>query len=102
MLPGAFNPPPAVDSAVVRVTPKAEAVIEPELEDRFRSFVLAAFGLRRKQLVRVVRTVASLDAERAQDVVARCDLDPMARPETLTPAEFARLVRVLYAAPSSR
>jgi 16S rRNA (adenine1518-N6/adenine1519-N6)-dimethyltransferase len=102
VLPGAFNPPPAVDSAVVRVTPKAAAVIEPELEDRFRSFVLAAFGLRRKQLVRVVRTVASLDAERAQDVVARCDLDPMARPETLTPADFARLVRVLYAAPSSR
>lgn len=100
--PGAFNPPPAVDSAVVRVTPKPASVIEPELEDRYRSFVLAAFGLRRKQLVRVVRTVASLDAERAQSIVADCGLDPMARPETLTPAEFARLVRALYAAPSSR
>jgi len=101
VLPGAFNPPPAVDSAVVRITPKAEAAIEPELEERYRSFVLAAFGLRRKQLVRVIRTVASLDAERALDVVTRCGLDPMARPETLTPVEFARLVRTLYAAPSS-
>ncbi|WP_337170468.1 16S rRNA (adenine(1518)-N(6)/adenine(1519)-N(6))-dimethyltransferase RsmA [Gemmatimonas aurantiaca] len=93
--PGAFNPPPAVDSAVVRITPREQAVIEPELEARYRSFVLAAFGLRRKQLVRVVRTVASLDAERAGAVVAACGLSPEARPETLTPADFARLVRAL-------
>jgi 16S rRNA (adenine1518-N6/adenine1519-N6)-dimethyltransferase len=102
VLPGAFNPPPAVDSAIVRVTPKATAAIEPALEERYRSFVLAAFGLRRKQLVRVVRTIAALDAGRAQEVVVACGLDPLARPETLTPAEFARLVRVLYAAPASR
>lgn len=94
--PGAFNPPPAVDSAVVRVTPKPVPVVEPALEVRFRSFVLAAFGLRRKQLVRVVRTVASLDAERALAVVTACGLDPAARPETLSPAEFATLVRALY------
>lgn len=95
VLPGAFNPPPAVDSAVVRVTPKPASVIERALEAKFRSFVLAAFGLRRKQLVRVVRTIASLDAERAQAVVAACGLNPEARPETLTPAEFATLVRAL-------
>lgn len=93
--PGSFNPPPAVDSAVVRVVPRDEPVIEAALEARFRSFVLAAFGLRRKQLVRVLRTVASLDVERAGAVVAACGLDPAARPETLTPAEFAALVRVL-------
>ena len=110
VLPGAFNPPPAVDSAVVCVTPKAVPVVEPALEKRFRSFVLAAFGLRRKQLVRVVRTAASLDAERALAVVTACGLNPEARPETLTPAEFASLVRALVAlggaegqaAPSSR
>lgn len=98
--PGSFNPPPAVDSAIVRVTPKATAVVEPAIEARYRSFVLAAFGLRRKQLVRVVRTVAALDAERAQAVVLACGLDPAARPETLSPAEFALLVRALY--PSAR
>jgi 16S rRNA (adenine1518-N6/adenine1519-N6)-dimethyltransferase len=89
-----------VDSAIVRVTPKATAVVEPAIEARYRSFVLAAFGLRRKQLVRVVRTVAALDAERAQAVVLACGLDPAARPETLSPAEFALLVRALY--PSAR
>jgi 16S rRNA (adenine1518-N6/adenine1519-N6)-dimethyltransferase len=97
--PGAFNPPPAVDSAVVRVTPRDDVVIEPALEARFRTFVLAAFGLRRKQLVRVVRTIANLDAERAAAVVASCGLSAEARPETLTAADFAALVRALYAAP---
>lgn len=99
--PSAFNPPPAVDSAVVRVLPRADAVVEPELEKRFRSFVLAAFGLRRKQLIRVVRTVASLDAERAGAVVASCGLSPEVRPETLTPTEFAKLVRALRATPEA-
>lgn len=94
--PGAFNPPPSVDSAVVRVTPKAVPVIEAALEARYRSFVLASFGLRRKQLVRVLRTVAALDAERAQAIIGQCGLDPAARPETLSPADFANLVRVLY------
>jgi hypothetical protein len=44
--PSAFNPPPTVESAVVRVTPRAVPSVEPELEATFRSFVLAAFGLR--------------------------------------------------------
>lgn len=113
--PGSFNPPPAVDSAIVRVVPRSGPVVEPSREARFRSFVLAAFGLRRKQLVRVLRTVASLDVEQATAVVASCGLDPAARPETLTPAQFAALVRQLtpgspaeaagpedQAAPSSR
>jgi 16S rRNA (adenine1518-N6/adenine1519-N6)-dimethyltransferase len=100
--PGAFNPPPSVDSAVVRVKPKATSVVAADLEDRYRSFVLAAFGLRRKQLIRVVRTVASLDADRALEVVTSCGLDPSARPETLSPAEFALLVRALYPGGAAR
>jgi 16S rRNA (adenine1518-N6/adenine1519-N6)-dimethyltransferase len=98
--PSAFNPPPTVDSAVVRVTPRAVPSVEPAIEEAFRSFVLSAFGLRRKQLIRVVRTVASLDAERAAAVLQQAGLPNEVRPETLTPAEFARLVRVLTARPS--
>ncbi len=99
--PSAFNPPPTVESAVVRVTPRAVPSVEPELEATFRSFVLAAFGLRRKQLIRVVRTVASLDAERAAALLAAAGLDNEVRPETLTAADFARLVRVLTPRPDS-
>ncbi|MEO7521735.1 MAG: 16S rRNA (adenine(1518)-N(6)/adenine(1519)-N(6))-dimethyltransferase, partial [Gemmatimonas sp.] len=69
--------------------------IAPALERRFRGVVIAAFGLRRKQLVRVVRTIASLDAPQAAEVLVRAGLRPDVRPETLSPADFARLVEQL-------
>lgn len=93
--PGAFNPPPTVDSAIVRITPRRHAVIKQALETRFRSFVQAAFGLRRKQLIRVIRTVSSLDPVRASEIIAECGLTPALRPEVLTAEDFARLVRAL-------
>ncbi len=93
--PGAFNPPPTVDSAVVRVVPRPDPAISEALETRYRKFVQAAFGLRRKQLVRVVRTIAALDAPTAEAIIAHCALRPDARPEVLSPEDFARLVTAL-------
>jgi 16S rRNA (adenine1518-N6/adenine1519-N6)-dimethyltransferase len=97
--PGAFQPPPQVDSAVIRVTPRDDPVVAADEEARFRGLVQEAFGLRRKQLRRVVRTIARLDAERAEAVLAEAGLDPEARPETLSPTDFARLVRALPGGP---
>jgi len=93
--PGAFRPPPSVDSAIVRLTPRPEAVVSPALEDDFRTFVQDAFGLRRKQMRRVIRTVAHLDVERADEVLAAAQVDPEARPETLAPEQFAGLLHAL-------
>lgn len=90
---GAFTPPPKVESAVIRVTPRLDPVIEADEEEPFRTMVQGAFGLRRKQLKRVVRTLWALDAEQAGAVVARAGLDPEARPETLSPSDFAALLR---------
>jgi len=92
---GSFQPPPKVESAVVRIDPRDDPVIAPDEEPRFRRFVQDAFGLRRKQLKRVVRTIANLPAERVDAVLTAAGLDPMARPEVLTPEEFARLLRVV-------
>jgi 16S rRNA (adenine1518-N6/adenine1519-N6)-dimethyltransferase len=64
-------------------------------ERRFRTFVQAAFGMRRKQMVRVVRTVSGLDPEAAAAVLAEAGVAPGARPETLAPEAFARVVRAL-------
>lgn len=93
--PSAFQPAPTVESAVVRVTPRAIPAIDAVLEARFRAFVQAAFGLRRKQLVRVIRTVTALDPDRAAAVIASCGLTTDLRPEVLTAEDFARLVRAL-------
>jgi 16S rRNA (adenine1518-N6/adenine1519-N6)-dimethyltransferase len=89
---GAFSPPPKVESAVIRVTPRDDPVVPPETEERYRSFVQAAFGLRRKQMRRVLRTVLNASVEQADEMLARAAIDPEARPETLSPADFARVV----------
>src|SRR5919112_3689627 len=62
---GAFAPPPKVESAVVRITPLAAPLITADEEHRFRVLVQSAFGMRRKQMRRVVRTIFGLDAEQA-------------------------------------
>ncbi len=92
--PGAFQPPPKVDSAVVRIEPRADPVIQSPEEARFRQFVQAAFGMRRKQLKRVLRSVLALAPERAEAILHAAGIDPAARPETLSPEDFARLLRV--------
>ena len=92
---GAFNPPPRVDSAVVRVTPRAHPVVVAGEEERFRTFVQAAFALRRKQMRRVVRTVASRSAESAERALVSSGIDPDARPETLSAAQFYALGQAL-------
>jgi 16S rRNA (adenine1518-N6/adenine1519-N6)-dimethyltransferase len=92
---GAFNPPPRVDSAVVRVTPRAQPVVAPGIEEPFRIFVQAAFALRRKQMRRVVRTVAERSAADAEAALAACAIDPDARPETLSAVQFYALGRAL-------
>ena len=96
--PGAFHPPPKVESAVVRLTPRTDPAVAPPDEDRYRAFVQGAFGLRRKQLRRVLRTIARVDAERADAVLRAAGIDPEARPETLGPEQFARLVAALHGA----
>ena len=90
---GAFTPPPQVESAVLEVVPRRDPVIAESEEAVYRTFVQAAFGLRRKQLRRVVRTIWSLDADGAEAVLTRARLDGARRPETLSPDDFAALLR---------
>lgn len=92
---GAFHPPPKVESAVVRLTPRATPLVSLESLPAFRAFVQAAFGLRRKQMLRVLRTVRGLSPEEAADLLERAGIDSTVRPEVLTPEQFAVLFRLL-------
>lgn len=89
----AFRPPPKVESLVVRVTPRDDALIAPHEEAPFRTLVQGAFGLRRKQMRRVVRTLYALDAVGAEQLLEASGIEPEARPETLAPARFVALLR---------
>lgn len=84
--PGAFRPPPKVDSAVVRLTPLPSAQRqEPALVPAVEAIVRAAFGQRRKTLTNSLRGM--LDAE----AILRAGIDPRVRAENVPPQGFVAL-----------
>lgn len=93
----AFRPPPRVESAAVRLTPLDTPLVSPALEARFRAFTTGLFALRRKQLLRAVRTLAGLDAERAARVLHAADVSPDERAERLSPARLLSVMTALDA-----
>jgi len=91
--PGAFRPPPKVDSAVVRLVPKpAEhiGIVDPGV---FELLVRNAFGQRRKTLRNAVQSQCS-----TADIEA-AGLRPDARAEQLAVADFVRLANHLATTP---
>ncbi len=82
---GAFQPPPAVDSAVVRLVPHRAAPFPLPDRARFARIVAAAFSMRRKTLRNSLRGLVGPEAFVATGIAAD------RRPETLAPAEFANL-----------
>ena len=91
----AFRPPPKVDSSVVRLIPRDRPLVQAESLESFRAFVQAAFGLRRKQMQRVLRTIRGISAGDASEVLVQAGIDPAARPEVISPENFARLFEVV-------
>jgi len=92
---GAFQPPPKVESAVIRLTPRATPLVNVESLPAFRAFVQAAFGLRRKQMQRVIRTIRGVSPDEASALLERAGINPVVRPEVLTPGQFAALFELL-------
>jgi 16S rRNA (adenine1518-N6/adenine1519-N6)-dimethyltransferase len=80
---GAFRPPPKVESSVVRLVPmEIPLVID---EDLLRK----AFSARRKQLSNALML--------ADSVYAGLGINPMLRPENLSPGDYARLTAAVTA-----
>jgi 16S rRNA (adenine1518-N6/adenine1519-N6)-dimethyltransferase len=86
----AFTPPPKVDSAVVRVMPRADR-LAPERLKALERVTAAAFGQRRKMLR------SSLKPLGGEALAAAAGLDPQARAETVDLAGFLRLADQLIA-----
>ena len=93
--PGAFSPPPKVDSAVVRLVPRQPAfpVAAP---NAFETVVRLAFSARRKTLANGLKSVLT------RDQIEACGVNPSARPETIQPAEFAALGAAVAASEQTR
>jgi 16S rRNA (adenine1518-N6/adenine1519-N6)-dimethyltransferase len=81
--PGAFRPPPKVESAVVRLVPLGTPLGCDEKV--FEKVVREAFSARRKTL----RNALPLEAE----AYAHLGIDPKLRPENLSPPDYVRIAR---------
>jgi 16S rRNA (adenine1518-N6/adenine1519-N6)-dimethyltransferase len=93
--PGAFSPPPQVDSAVIHLRRRAAPPVPIAEPAHFRAVVRAAFAQRRKNLANALAAGLGGGAERARLRVAAAGIDPGRRAETLSLAEFARLAEAL-------
>jgi 16S rRNA (adenine1518-N6/adenine1519-N6)-dimethyltransferase len=94
----AFDPAPAVESAVVRTTPRDPEYSVPD-DGFFLRFLEAVFTQRRKTMRNAVRNTGHISGLGDPDaVVAAADEDLMGRrPGTVAPAEFAELATLARA-----
>lgn len=96
---GAFRPVPEVDSTVLGIRPHRPPRLTAEEEEDLRALTRTAFGWRRKQLQKILRSAPGyeLAAAEIREVEVATGLDLDRRPETLSPEEFIRLSRALRA-----
>ena len=90
--PRAFIPPPKVTSSVIELIPLPEPAAAARIEDLER-VTQAAFGQRRKMLRQSLRSLG-LEVE---PVLQAAEIEPTARAEELSVAQFAALARAFRA-----
>lgn len=83
--PGAFTPPPKVDSAVVRLVPHAEKPHPVDSVDVLSKVCLTAFNQRRKTLRN------SFKGQLDDEAFASLNIDPTLRPEQLPVSGFVAI-----------
>lgn len=91
--PGAFRPPPKVDSAIVRLVPHDRPPVSLDDERVFAQVVTQAFNQRRKTLRRIFRK------QLPDEAWTELAIAPEARPETLDLSAFGRLANAIAKVP---
>ena len=86
--PGAFNPPPKVMSAIVRLVPRPFS-IQSNNPDLFERVVKTSFAQRRKTLRNNLKQL--LSTEQLETLADNISLDLGLRPEQLSPEDFVNL-----------
>ncbi|WP_290677904.1 16S rRNA (adenine(1518)-N(6)/adenine(1519)-N(6))-dimethyltransferase RsmA [Halothiobacillus sp. 15-55-196] len=87
--PTAFNPPPKVDSAIVRLVPRAHPLVPDDLKPLFGELVSLAFAHRRKTLQN------NLKHRLPTSTIVDAGIDPGTRAEQVSLDEFISLARLV-------
>ena len=87
--PESFDPPPKVESSIVRLTPHTSKPIEVNDYGLFSRLVTQAFSLRRKTLRNALKNYLT------EEQIISCDVDPKQRPEHIDIDSFARMSNII-------
>lgn len=87
--PESFDPPPKVDSAVVRLIPKPASELNARSEEKLAQVVTAAFSQRRKMLRNTLKGVLDDEGFAALGIV------PTLRAEDVPVADYVRIANYL-------
>lgn len=87
--PTAFNPPPKVDSAIVRLVPRAHPLVPVNLKPLFGELVSLAFAHRRKTLQN------NLKHRLPTSTIIQAGIDPGTRAEQVSLDEFIKLAHLV-------
>lgn len=90
LAPGAFTPPPKVQSTVIRLIPRKE---RPPLAWQLETVTKAAFGERRKMLRKSLLSLWS--KEKLVEIFSVLDIKAEQRPENLSVEQFVELAQHL-------
>lgn len=94
--PGAFEPAPEVDSAVIVIEPfAADDRLEPAAEEELWRLVQAAFRERRKMIHNVLSRQLPIPGERVTAALAAAGIAPDRRPQTVAVGEWIRLLELV-------
>lgn len=88
---GSFSPPPKVDSAILKITPKKN--IDKKIEKRFFELIKAGFAGKRKKLISNLKNIGAIDPEQLERIFAHHDLDINIRAEDLSLNQWLELAR---------
>lgn len=91
--PTAFDPPPKVESAIVRLTPHEQLPVTTTSPEALGRLVTQAFSQRRKTVRNALKNVAN------DTLLVQAGINPEHRPEQISLSQFARLNDLLLAEP---
>jgi len=97
---GVFHPKPAVDSALVYLTPLPAPAVEAPDEELLFKIIRTAFSQRRKMLGNSLKKLepAGLSDEKLFNALSRCDINMKLRPEQLSLSDFAEIATAIHEA----
>ena len=91
--PDVFYPRPDVESAVLRIDVHDTPIVDVSDDKTFFRVVRAGFSQKRKQLKNSLSGGLQMKSKQAGELLARAEIDPKRRAETLSIQEWAQITR---------